>query len=202
MVTTLEKFIGASLKGSTRIAWFGLAADPPTLAHRAIVDAVLGSGLAQKIVVFPAGKLPYKDFTASDWQRTEMIELWKASAEFGDEVVISRFDLLRKQAITWYDLWNKLQELTPQFTHFLVVGSDQYTEIPLSWHKGRELMKQASFIILPRKGFPSTTPYNDRHTLLPIEPLEISSTSARTGDLSVVDEKVKASILEQRLYGQ
>lgn len=202
MTTALEKFIGVPLKGSKRIAWFGLSADPPTLAHRIIVDAVLGSGLVEKIVVFPAGVLPYKDFTASDWQRTEMIELWKASAEFGDEVLISRFDLLRKQAITWYDLWKKLQELTPQFTHYLVVGSDQYTEIPRSWFKGRELLERASFLIIPRKGFAITTPDNARHTLLPIEPLEISSTEARKGDLSGVDEKVKGYILEHGLYGQ
>src|SRR5690606_38164550 len=138
MASSLEKFIGQSLNGATKLAWFGFSADPPTLAHRMIVDAVLGSGLVEKVIVFAAGRLPYKTFHASDWQRTDMVELWKSAAEFGDEVIMSRFDLLRDTAMNWYDLWNTLQERSGKLRHFLVVGSDQYQEIPRSWTRGKE----------------------------------------------------------------
>jgi nicotinate-nucleotide adenylyltransferase len=199
MATSLEKFIGAPLDGALRIAWFGLSADPPTLAHRTIVDAVLGSGLVDKIIVFPAGKLPYKEFLASDWQRADMIELWKASADFGDEVVISRFDLMRKTAINWHELWHQLKSFSPKYTHTMVVGSDQYSEIPHRWHRGKELFEKASFLVIPRKGF-DVAPERNHHLLLPIAPIVGSSTEGRKGDLSVVDEKVKAYIVEQGIY--
>jgi nicotinic acid mononucleotide adenylyltransferase len=201
MATSLEKFVGVPLSEASRIAWFGFSADPPTLAHRAIIDAVMGSGIVQKVVVFPAGKLPYKGFKASDWQRMDMVEIWKASADFGDEVVISRFDLLRKEAMSWYELWNSIQKRSVKVQHYLVVGSDQYEEIPRSWDYGKELLKRASFIIVPRKGF-DVLPLYENHLLLPIAPLPGSSTDARNGDFSTVDGKVKAYILEQGIYNQ
>ncbi|MGE3278307.1 MAG: nicotinate-nicotinamide nucleotide adenylyltransferase [Candidatus Altimarinota bacterium] len=195
----LEKLIGTPLDGADRLGWFGFSADPPTLAHRTIVDAVLGSGLVQKVIVFPAGKLPYKDFGASDWQRKDMVELWKASSEYGDEVVLSTFDLLRPKAIVWHELWRRLQEISSSVRHFFIVGSDQYREIPKTWSRGKELFESASFIIVPREGW-DVVPQREGHLLLPIEPIPGSSTSVRSGDLSLVDERVKDYILEHGLY--
>lgn len=198
-MTTLEKFIGQPLNEVRNLGWFGFAADPPTLAHRSIVDATLGSGLVEKLVVFPAGKLPYKDFEASDWERWDMTEIWKAASEFGDEIILSRFDMMRPQAMPWIDLWLKLQEISPSIRHFLVVGSDQYQSISISWIHGRELLQKASFLIVPREGFP-TSPVKSQDVLLPIDSLAGSSTNVRKGMRSLVDEKVKAYILEHRLY--
>lgn len=195
----LESFLGGPIKGVKKLGWFGISADPPTLAHRAIVDVVLGSGLVEKLVVFPTGDLPYKQFVASEWQRAEMAELWKTAAEFGDEVLISRFDLLKQKAAFWIDLWNDFRRIAPKIQHFLVVGSDQYLEVGKTWHRGKELLEQASFIVVPRKEFP-VHELAEKSVLLKIPPLEGSSTQARAGDLSQVDERVRDYILEQKLY--
>lgn len=196
---SLEKFIGVNLKKCKSLGWFGLTADPPSLAHRAVVDAVLGSGLVDKVIVFPSGKLDYKSFVASDWQRAEMSELWIAAAEFADEVVLSRFDMLRDKSITWITLWKKITELAPSINHYLILGSDQYQEIPLSWNKGEELLEYANFIVVPRKGF-ELKKLSPNHHLLDVEPIEGSSTEFRKGDISLVDEQVKKYILENELY--
>lgn len=198
-MNALSKFVGTDLSGVKSLAWFGLAADPPALAHRFVIDAVLGSGLVDKVLVFGASRLPYKDFEASEWQRSEMLEIWKAAAEFGDEVVLSRFDLLRDLAYTWYDLWKKIQQIAPKIKHYLVVGSDQYLKIPGSWDNGEELLEMANFIVVPREGH-ELEELAYHHVLLDIAAIPGSSTDIRTGDLSLVDERIKAYILEQNLY--
>lgn len=199
MKTALDKFIGATISDVRSLGWFGLAADPPTLAHRAIVDAALSSGLVEKIIVFPAGKLTYKDFVASDWQRNDMLELWKSAAEFADDIIISRFDILGKDATSWYELWNKIETFSPEIKHFLIVGSDQYLSIPGSWYRGRELLNNANFLIVPREGHEAES-VERHHVVLPMEPLVGSSTGVRHGDFSELDDKVRRYILENGLY--
>lgn len=199
MLNALETFIGGPLGTVTRLGWFGISADPPTLAHRAVVDAVLGSGLIERLIVFPTGNLPYKQFVASEWQRAEMTELWKRAAEFGDEVQISRFDLIGEKAIFWFHLWEKITGLAPHMEHFLVVGSDQYLEVGKSWYRGSELLEKGSFIVVSRKGFPVPNVV-EKSFLLQVPALEGSSTAVRAGDLSRVDERVRDYILEQKLY--
>jgi nicotinate (nicotinamide) nucleotide adenylyltransferase len=195
----LESFLGGSIEGVKRIGWFGISADPPSLAHRTVVDAVLGSGKVDRVVVFPTGNLPYKQFVARAWQRAEMTDLWKAAAAFGDEVQISRFDLIREQAIFWYDLWKTTTQMAPKIQQFLVVGSDQYEGIGKTWHRGNELLEDASFLVAPRKGFPLQS-VSSKSILLNIPPIDGSSTEIRAGDLHLVDERVRAYILGQKLY--
>lgn len=195
----LEQFIGSKLGNMQTLGWFGFSADPPTLAHRAVVDAALGSGLVQKVVAFPAGKLPYKDFSASDWQRAEMTEFWARSAEWEDEVILSRFDLQREEAITWVELWKKIKSLGRSIKHHFIVGSDQYSHIAKHWHRGQELLERANFIIVPREGYPTAT-VPKHHHLLSVPAIPGSSTAIRQGDLEQVDAMVKAYIIDNQLY--
>lgn len=199
MNNNLKKLLKHQLSSAKSLAWYGLASDPPTLAHRAVIDAVLGSGLFDDVVVFPAGKLPYKDFEASDWQRWDMMEIWKSASGFDDEVIMSKFDLLQDEAMTWYELWKELQQLAPKKQHWLVVGSDQYEAIPVSWYRGAELFDEASFVVVPREGY-ELDRVADHHKLLSVEPIPGSSTEVRRGDLSLVDEKVRAYIEQEGLY--
>jgi|CXWL01.1.fsa_nt_gi nicotinic acid mononucleotide adenylyltransferase len=196
---SLEHFIDASIGDCKGLGWFGFSADPPTLAHRAVIDAALGSGLVQKIVAFPAGKLPYKLFSASDWQRWDMTELWRRAAEWEDEVVLSRFDLLRSEAMTWIDLWRKITQLAPSVRHSLIVGSDQYGSIGKTWIDGEKLMKSAHFIIVPRAGYPINI-VHEHHHLLTITPIPGASTNIRKGDMKLVDERVRGYIIDNQMY--
>jgi len=201
MSNKLEQFIGTKIGQAKSLGWFGFSADPPTLAHRAVIDAALGSGLVQKVVVFPAGKLPYKDFQTSDWERADMSELWRSSAQWDDEVIISRFDMSRETAIAWIDLWKKLNDLAPKNNHYFIVGSDQYTQIQDSWQRGSQLLKHANFIIVPRQHYPLRNVLRHHHPLnTPAIPG--SSTAIRQGNLEQVDEMVGAYILENQLYQQ
>ncbi len=200
MPKSLEIFVGRKIGLVSRLAWFGFAADPPTLAHRAVIDAVMGSGRVEKVLVFPSAKLPYKDFSATDWQRNEMTEIWAASAEFGDEVILSKFDILRDEAITWFDLWKKIQHMSSKMEHWLIVGSDQYEEIPKSWYRGAELIEDARMIVVPRVGYPLQT-VAPHHLLLNIDPVAGASTEVRAGNLELLDEKVREYVIEERLYG-
>ena len=195
----LERFIGAPLDGARRLGWFGFSADPPTLAHRAVVDAVLGSGRVDKVIVFPAAEVDYKRFQATDWQRMEMTEIWREAAGYGDEVILSRFDLIRDKAYYWADLARDILQMAPKMQHYFVVGSNDYQQIASHWHKGKELLEIADFLVVPREGTEAVQ-LHEGDILLSCPPIAGSSTDVRAGNLSGVDEKVRRTILEQQLY--
>ncbi|MDP2691130.1 MAG: hypothetical protein Q8O95_01845 [bacterium] len=199
MTSSLELFIGHPIGSVRSLGWFGFAADPPTLAHRAVVDAVLGSGLVEKVIVFPSGRLDYKEFQCTDWQRAEMVELWKAAADYGDDVLVSRFDLIRDRAFYWYDLWRHLHQIAPKIEHFFVLGSKEYAEIERKWDRGVELMFNARFIVIPRSGYPLKS-IQSKDYLLPLPPISGSSTQARKGERTLLDEQVRKYIVEHHLY--
>ncbi len=169
------------MKKSHAVAWFGLGSDPPTLGHRHVIEEVLKSGLFNTVIVFPAGKLPYKKFRASDEERLVMLKLWKKAAKFGKKVIISDFDLRRERAFAWFDLWKIVSKLFAQLDHVFVVGSDQYRSIEKTWVRGKDLLRSAKFFVVER----------DRKE---------SSTKARKGELFMVDPLVKAFILKKKLY--
>jgi len=209
-LSSLSTFIGHPIGQVKSLAWFGFGADPPTLSHRAIVDAVLGTGKVEKVVVFPAGEVPYKDFQAGPVDRVAMCELWKEEAEFAAEVIISRFDILSDQAIIWFELWKTITQFRPSIEHYLIVGMDEYLDIPDIWAEGRELFNLANLMIIPREGYDDDLEYlqknedfptpTENHFFLDIPELPGSSTRARKGDLSLVDDKVRKYMMEQGLY--
>lgn len=196
----LSSFLKQEVDTIPSMGWFGLTADPPTLAHRKMVDAALGSGLVKKIVVFPAAQLPYKSFYASDFQRLDMLVAWHDEAEYTDDVIISRFDIERDTAMLWKDLWKKIDSFRPVVKHYLIVGSDQYLEVKKTWVGGKELYDQARFLIVPREGHEVIGTIPDHHVLLDVEPVEGSSTGVRSGELYDVDDKVRGYIIENELY--
>ncbi len=169
------------MKKRHSIAWFGLSADPPTLGHRHVVEEALKSQLFDTVIVFPAGKLPYKKFQASDEERLAMLKLWKKAAGFGKNVILSDFELKRKKANAWIDLWHMVNRLLPGVQHTLVLGSDQFRSIEKKWVKGKDLLGSATFFVVERTR-------------------KESSTKARAGQLSQVDELVKKYILRKKLY--
>ncbi|MDF2378645.1 MAG: hypothetical protein P1V18_00275 [Candidatus Gracilibacteria bacterium] len=198
----LSSFLRKEIEVVPSLGWFGLASDPPTLAHRKMVDAALGSGLVKKVVVFPAADLPYKSFHATDFQRLDMLGAWKDEAEYTDDVIISHFDIMRDTAMLWKDLWKKISSFKPQVNHYLIVGSDQYLAVKKHWEGGEELYEQAQFLIIPRAGYEITEGVPEYHKLLNVEPVEGSSSGVRSGELYDVDDKVRGYILETGLYNE
>lgn len=181
------------------IYWFGLSGDPPTLAHQRIMKALSKQQGRNRVIVFPAGPLSYKRFTASKRDRRAMMRTWLLSAKFPKNVGLSWFDFNRKQAWSWYRLWNTLQKQSPQFNHWFIIGADQYIDIPKTWDHGKKLLEEARFMVVPRKGYP-VPKLPSYHQALNIRPIGHSSTSVRKGSLRGLDPLTKAYILKKRLY--
>lgn len=197
-MTRLDRFIGTTVdKKAFSFAWFGFSADPPTRAHRNIVKAVLK--FVDNVIVFPSGNVPYKEFVANKKDRLAMTKLWKKSAKFGSRAVISSFDLARKNAFHWIDLWKKIKSIAPEKKHYLVVGSDQYLAIEKTWEQGKQLLQSANFLVAPRKGFPVGA-IPSHHQLLSMKPVSSSSSSFRQGKRAYVDSLVKSYIMKKKLY--
>lgn len=197
----LETFIGQELGHIKTLGWFGFSADPPTVAHATILKEVLKSELVQIVIVFPAGKLSYKTFSASRENRMKMTELWACAANLPKTVHVSSFDMKRKKAFAWIDLLEHVTSLAPELKHFFIIGSDQYQDIKKTWIRGSELFEQGSFIIVPRESFSLEKNLPARHYRLPITPLKSSSTQVRSGDLSIVHGELAEYIKKHHLYG-
>ncbi|MDP3976091.1 MAG: hypothetical protein Q8P95_04195 [bacterium] len=189
------------LKDTLRIGWFGFSADPPTLAHRQIIDAILNSGQVDAVVAFPAGRLAYKDFQSSDEQRKRMARLWHEQAGWNDKVLLGWFDLEERQAIRWYELWQELVAKLPGKKNLLVVGGDQYEKISKEWFRGKELIDQASILVVPRALCPDESTLPKHHRVIDHAEITGSSTDVRSGQLTGLDQAVRSFILREHLYG-
>lgn len=179
-IPSVNSPIGTELRtaGFATSGWFGFSADPPTLAHRKVIEYALGTGLVEKVIVFPAGPLKYKKFQASTEERLEMTKIF--AMDFPDQVIVEDFDLRRETAMTWFDLWQEIIRTFPEKKHYLILGSDQYDAMEKTWYRGEELKKIAKFMMVPR--------------------MSGSSTEARAGDFSQLSESIQEYIRHHHVY--
>jgi nicotinate-nucleotide adenylyltransferase len=206
---------------------YGGSFDPPTLAHRRVLEIAKAAFPLAEIVVIPAGAPPHKEGREL---RPAEARLAMARLAFGDipglrvsEEECRRagpsftVDTLRaqwKQWEQWEDSHSLSEEQQPQL--FLLMGSDSTLSLP-SWREPHEILKLAQILTVPRPGFdpegigqlPGLSPDERiaiKKGVLPQEAPAISSTEARALLASgqpvedVVPAPVLAFIRERGLY--
>lgn len=137
------------------IALLGGSFDPPHLAHVQIAAHLLNSGRYDEVWVFPSGRHPFKQATASFSDRLEMCRL--AFETFGSQVRVSDEDD-RSSGFT-IDLVRALQARHPDLAFTFVLGSDLKEDIQ-RWKEGELLQKILPFAFLPRPPAPGS-PFPD-----------------------------------------
>ncbi|MEN9218643.1 MAG: nicotinate-nucleotide adenylyltransferase [Gloeomargarita sp. DG_2_bins_126] len=128
-----------------RLALFGTSADPPTLAHRQIIQ-----WLAQEfdLALVWAADNPLKTDQTPLGHRMAMLnclvqELGEAKVRLSPELShrFTRVSVARAQA-QW-----------PQASLTLALGADLLPQLP-RWHQAEELFPQVGVVIIPRTGYP------------------------------------------------
>jgi nicotinate-nucleotide adenylyltransferase len=190
----------------TDIALFGTSADPPNIAHRAIVQ-----WLSQHfdLVAVWASDNPLKPQQTPIAHRAQMLKLTieslqkAASDPFAYSNIEVRPELSSPRALISVEMARKCWS---NATFTFVIGSDLIAQMP-RWYRATELLKHVRVLVIPRPGClireEDVEPLR-KLTLVEIAPLQmpdVSSTGYRnTKDRTAIDPQVSAYIDQEQLY--
>jgi nicotinate-nucleotide adenylyltransferase len=190
----------------TEIALFGTSADPPNIAHRAILQWL--SEHFDGVAVW-ASDNPFKSNQTSIKHRWEMLQLTIDDLQSSHRMApthhhISLCPQLSHSKALYSVQKAKLLWSDANFT--FVVGSDLVPQIP-RWYRFKELLEQVRILVIPRPGY--LLSLQDLEPLQKIGCIEIanlqmpdvSSTIYRkTKNASAIPQKVEAYIDREKLY--
>jgi len=172
------------------IAFYGGSFNPPTQAHRAILEDLLNQGFS-KIILKPCGLRKDKETLSSHQEeRADRIK-----SELSIEHPIYSLDLtgLDEPMKPTIIEWESLKSSYPQERIWLVTGTDLFEDEGSGkcqiqrWYEGKSLFEKAWFLIYPR---PTQRPilYPPlMHFVDDFEPMDISSTQLRSLEKSFSD---------------
>jgi nicotinate-nucleotide adenylyltransferase len=157
-----------------RLGLFGGTFDPPHLGHVAALRAAATTGRFDRIVVTVAGD-PYlkgPGVLAAD------VRLAMAHAAFDDLELVEVSDLELRRSGPSYTVDTVRELLVDAESVDLLVGADLATQLD-HWHGGEELCALVEVGIVPRPGSTSVALPHWRSYLIPMEPVDLSSTFVR-----------------------
>ncbi|MEB3200084.1 MAG: nicotinate-nucleotide adenylyltransferase [Synechococcaceae cyanobacterium] len=127
------------------VALFGTSADPPTLGHRALLQALLQR---YPLVATWASDNPLKHHTAPLELRQRLL------AALVQALGSSRLQLRPELSSPWaVETLERAQRLWPQRPLVFVIGSDLVPQLP-RWRESGRLMAGCRLAIAPRVGWP------------------------------------------------
>ena len=198
-----------------KIAVGGSAANPPHLAHKKIIEALLNSNCFKKVIWIPSGLRPDKtDFIEPEYRlvmtnltlpRHPNLEI-KFTDVFGENT--PTFTWLKKiqaeypdHEIVWF---TGIDSVVPQEKY------NSQCEIQATWDHGSELINNFSFLIIPRPSFPDPKDFKiplANYEIFKVQLENISSREIREliarGDKrfeTLVTPEVSKFIKKQHLY--
>ena len=133
---------------------YGGAFNPPTLAHKAILEACVDYAQIKQadVWVMPSGDRQDKTIATSRGMRLAYIEAMIESVDnqnLTPKVVTSELD--RTVMVETYDTVRELEQEYPDRRFTFVFGADS-TETMASWHGGEELLDNLSMLVVEREG--------------------------------------------------
>lgn len=185
-----------------KIGIFGGSFNPIHKSHIKIVKAVLDKNIFDEVWIVPCYAHNFGKSLENYEDRVKMISL--AFEDF-PKIKICEIEKGRKGTSKTYDT---ILELREKYNHefVVIVGSDILYEID-KWSNSEKLLKEVSFVIYEREGFPSFRKEGMKILSVVSEKIDdISSTEIRkriTESLRIDDlvpEKVEEYIIKNSLY--
>lgn len=183
------------MKSGTRaVALFGGAFNPPHLAHRQVLEALVNDGLFEAIWVVPSFSHPFEKSMASFQQRVALCKLLVEGLEEKGVSVNGIEGELQLHPSYTVDVLRELNQRHPDDLYFIVVGSDCREQLA-DWKGLPELQQRARFYFVPRPGF-------EESPFLPISSREVRARIEQGGDYRALLLPTVANYLEaHHLYG-
>lgn len=181
-----------------RVGIYGGTFDPIHNGHLHLIVQLLERGLVDELILIPAGE-PWLRATApiaSAQDRLAMVQLAvkELPAQIQSRVVVSDIEVERSGPTYTIDTVEQLQQLRPDATWVLILGSDANERID-QWHRSDELKSLVEVLVIARDG-----------EGLDIDALPISASQLRVSlqsnpkEQSELPESVWTYIKEQNLY--
>lgn len=189
-----------------QIALFGTSADPPNVAHRAILQWL--SQNFDRVAVW-ASDNPFKSNQTSIEHRWKMLQLTIEDLQQTDNQVSGCHNVgLYRQLSSSKALYSVeiAQSLWSNANFTFVIGADLIAQL-CRWYHFEELLQQVRILAIPRPGYSI-----DRQAIEPLQQIgcieiadlqmpDVSSTTYRqTKDASAISDRVEAYIEREKLY--
>ena len=184
----------------TQIALFGTSADPPTVGHESILRWL--SERFDHVAVWAADN-PFKEHGATIDQRYNMLQMLIDDLDCGNVILDRRLgDRHSLNTVnTAKEIWGEDAE------YLLVIGGDLVSQIH-RWYRAKDLLRQVTLLIFPRKGYPiqpetlkKLDSLKSRWQTADYTPPPVSSTEYRIeGRAAVVIEAIAHYVTTEGLY--
>lgn len=138
-----------------RIAVFGGTFNPVHYGHLRLAEEVREACSLDRVVFMPTYITPHKlkeSLTPADVR----LELVRRAVADNPGFIVSDIEVRREGRSFTIETVRELKK-EPGIMVSLIIGSDSFNEIP-TWHEYEELLKEASFIVVPRPGYPFKKP--------------------------------------------
>ena len=188
------------------IAVYGGTFDPPTVAHKAIIEKLAEQELFDEVWVMPSADRVDKPHMSPFIHRHKMVQAMAAEM-VTHKVVVSEFEANLGTPTQTIRTYESLQNTYPSNTFWFVFGSDSYGDMH-NWEGGKNLRKTMNVCVIPRIGY--RTPHaTDKRVVLPVvAAVEHQTSSTKVRELchlhkdigSEVVTSVKKYIQQHALY--
>ncbi|MEI2608196.1 MAG: nicotinate-nucleotide adenylyltransferase [Candidatus Promineifilaceae bacterium] len=195
-----------------RLGVLGGTFDPPHLGHLLLAETARVTLGLEQVLFLPVGSPTHKTEQAitPTWHRVAMTRLAIADNPF---FAVSTLDAERPSPHYTVTLLPLLQQIYPQATLWLILGSDSLRDLP-QWHQPKTLLSQCRLAVLERPGIAvdwasleSALPELRHHLDWLVGPgVMVSATMVRQFAAAnhslryLIPEPVRTYVLEHHLY--
>lgn len=170
-----------------RIGIFGGTFDPCHIGHIKALNAFKAAFEPLKVFVMPTGVPPHKALSITSVEdRLEMLRI----ALKDTDAELCTYEVEKGGKSYTSDTLRHFRELYPNDEIVLYTGSDMFLTIK-TWHEAQEIFKLARIAVLSRTGSDTTALENEKAllekdygakcTIVPFEPVNVSSSEIRDG---------------------
>lgn len=155
---------------------FGGSFNPPTEAHRAIVEACFEMPDCGQVVLLPSGERRDKTIGLDRIHRLGLLEKLVQTVSIPERVFIDPFELDQPELTETYKAVRYVEKEYGANCRF-VFGADSVATMA-TWHEGERMLQTLPMAVVPREGF--AVPNAPNIIELPLQGVEtVSSTEVR-----------------------
>lgn len=182
----------------SKIGILGGSFDPIHNGHVKIIKEAIKQLTLDRFFVIPTGNNPWKETAyASEIDRVTMITL---AIEKVDKVEVNEIELHQIGKNYTIDTIHELIREYPNDTFYYIMGMDQASKFHL-WKDAKKISELVQLVAFDRVGYDTNENIQDYHfKQLAIEPMDISSSNIRSGNLLSLDPKVLKYIVNHGIY--
>lgn len=181
-----------------KIGIIGGSFDPIHLGHTKLIKEALIQLQLDSFFVIPTGNNPWKDTSyASANDRLAMLNIALRDI---DKVVVNTIELYQTEKNYTIDTLRVLKKQYPNDEFYYIMGMDQVSKFHL-WKEAKEISTLVKLIAFQRVGYTKNENLNTYgFQLLNMEPMDISSSAIRLGDIESLDKEVLEYLVNHGIY--